>query len=122
MASLRDYFPDANEDDWVFAEAGQRVQIIKKDKTEGGKLKFGTEVVNAADGSLSALLGASPGASVAVKAMLEVLESCFSKQMQTSEWQAKLQEMIPSYKKSLIDDHELLKSVRKRTLKTLKLI
>ncbi len=121
MASLRQYFPDANEDDWVFAVAGQRVQIIKEDKTEGGKLKFGTEVVSAADGSLSALLGASPGASVAVKAMLEVLESCFSEQMQLKAWQAKLQEMIPSYKKSLINDPELLKTVRHRTLKTLKL-
>ncbi len=121
MESLREYFPDADEDDWVFAEAGQRVQIIKKDKEEGGKLEFGTEVVSAADGSLSALLGASPGASVTVKAMLEVLEKCFSEQMQTPEWQAKIQEMIPSYKKSLINDVELLKKVRNRTLKTLNL-
>ena len=121
MESLREYFPDAKEDDWVFAEAGQRVQIIKKDKEEGGKLQFGTEVVSAADGSLSALLGASPGASVTVKAMIEVLETCFSEQMHTPEWQAKMQEMIPSYKKSLINDPELLKKVRNRTLKTLNL-
>jgi malate dehydrogenase (quinone) len=121
MESLRHYFPDAKADDWVFAEAGQRVQIIKKDKDKGGKLEFGTEVVSSADGSISALLGASPGASVTVKAMLEVLESCFSERMASDEWQAKLQEMIPSYKKSLIDDPKLLKSVRSRTLKTLKL-
>lgn len=121
MESLRDYFPDADEDDWVFAEAGQRVQIIKKDKEEGGKLQFGTEVVCSADGSLSALLGASPGASVTVKAMIEVLEKCFADRMETPEWQAKMQEMVPSYKKSLINDPELLKEVRNRTLKTLNL-
>lgn len=121
MDSLKEYFPDAKEDDWVFAEAGQRVQIIKRDKEEVGKLEFGTEVVSAADGSLSALLGASPGASVTVKAMLEVLEKCFSEEMQTPEWQEKLEEMVPSYKKSLINDAELLKKVRNRTLKTLNL-
>jgi len=121
MASLREFFPDADDDDWVFAEAGQRVQIIKKDKNEGGKLQFGTEVVNSADGTISALLGASPGASVTVKAMLEVLEHCFSEEMQTPEWQAKIQEMVPSYKKSLINDTELLHKVRSRTLSTLKL-
>lgn len=121
MASLRDYFPDADEDDWVFAAAGQRVQIIKKDKKEGGKLEFGTEVVSSADGSLSALLGASPGASVSVKAMIEVLETCFSERMQAPQWQAKMQEMVPSYKKSLKEDAELLKRVRNRTLKTLNL-
>ena len=121
MDSLREYYPNAKNDDWVFAEAGQRVQIIKKDKEEGGKLKFGTEVVSSADGSLSALLGASPGASVTVKAMLEVLETCYSERMQTLEWQAKLKEMIPSYKQSLINDPVLLKTVRNRTLKTLNL-
>jgi len=121
MASLKEYFPEANDDDWVFAEAGQRVQIIKKDKEQVGKLEFGTEVVSAADGSLAALLGASPGASVTVKAMLEVLEKCFSEEMETDEWKEKLEEMVPSYKKSLINDAELMKTVRNRTLKTLNL-
>ena len=121
MESLRDYFPDAIDDDWVFAEAGQRVQIIKKSKSEGGKLQFGTEVVSAADASLSALLGASPGASVTVQAMIEVLEECFSERMKTPEWQAKMKQMVPSYKQSLIEDATLLKAVRKRTLNTLKL-
>jgi malate dehydrogenase (quinone) len=119
MKSLCDYYPDANPDDWVFAEAGQRVQIIKKSKSKGGKLEFGTEVVTAADGSLSALLGASPGASVTVQAMIEVLEECFGEQMKTPLWQAKMKEMVPSYKQSLIDYAELLKVSRKRTLTTL---
>ena len=53
--------------------------------------------------------------------MIEVLETCFSEKMETPEWQAKMREMIPSYKKSLINDPELLKTVRNRTLKTLNL-
>ena len=93
----------------------------KKSESKGGKLEFGTEVVNAADGSLSALLGASPGASVTVQAMMEVLETCFSEQMKTPQWQAKMKLMVPSYKQSLIHDESLWKSVRKRTLSTLQL-
>ena len=71
--------PSADPADWSLREAGQRVQIIKKTK-DGGTLKFGTEIVNSKDGSLSALLGASPGASTAVHIMLQVLEnSCLLK-------------------------------------------
>ena len=65
--------PSANPSDWYLKNAGQRVQIIKKTE-RGGSLKFGTEIVNSSDGSLSALLGASPGASTAVSIMVEVLE------------------------------------------------
>ena len=65
--------PSANPSDWYLRNAGQRVQIIKRTKS-GGSLKFGTEIVNSSDGSLSALLGASPGASTAVSIMVEVLE------------------------------------------------
>lgn len=121
IKSLQRFYPDADPNDWVFAIAGQRVQIIKKCDDKGGKLEFGTEVVSAADGTLSALLGASPGASVTVKAMLEVIESCFGDQLATPEWQAKIKEMVPSYKQSLKDNPELLKEVRTRTLKTLEL-
>ncbi len=70
VSTLRDYFPDCKADDWTLARAGQRVQIIKKDGSGRGKLEFGTELVAAKDGSLAALLGASPGASVAVQAMI----------------------------------------------------
>ncbi|RYF61303.1 MAG: malate dehydrogenase (quinone), partial [Cytophagaceae bacterium] len=66
LAALREYFPEAQLKDWELEIAGQRVQVIKKDDEEGGVLEFGTEVVSAADGSIAALLGASPGASTAV--------------------------------------------------------
>jgi malate dehydrogenase (quinone) len=119
--SLRNYFPEAKGDDWHLAVAGQRVQIIKKDEELGGKLEFGTEVIVSEDKSLAALLGASPGASTSVEAMLKVLEQCFSERMTTSEWQARLKEMIPSYGKSLIDDARLLREIRQYTLTSLAL-
>jgi malate dehydrogenase (quinone) len=122
VKALQEYFPHAKDEDWELAEAGMRVQIIKKDPQKGGKLEFGTEVVAAADGSLAALLGASPGASVAVTAMLQVIEKCFAPQLQTEAWQHKLKEMIPSYGQSLVKDAELLKRIRTHTLSTLQII
>lgn len=119
--ALRRFFPAAKNEDWQLAIAGQRVQIIKKDAALGGKLEFGTEVITSADGSLAALLGASPGASTSVATMIGILEKCFKHQMGTEEWQAKLKEMIPSYGSSLVDNPELLKEVRDYTLSTLKL-
>ncbi|MDO6683685.1 malate dehydrogenase (quinone) [Oceanobacter sp. 5_MG-2023] len=120
VETLRGYFPECQSSDWTLAHAGQRVQVIKKDANGKGKLEFGTELVSAADGSLAALLGASPGASVAAYAMLEVLEKCFADKM-TGAWQDRLKTMIPSYGQSLIEDSELLERVRQRTLSTLEL-
>lgn len=121
MASLREYFPQAEDKDWTLANAGQRVQIIKKDEQGKGKLEFGTEIVSAADGTLAALLGASPGASTATQTMIDVIERCFSQQLENSDWKARLKEMIPSYGESLIENAELLRAVREDTLTTLEL-
>ena len=120
VASLRDYFPECKDSDWTLADAGQRVQIIKKDDQGRGKLEFGTELVASKDGSLAALLGASPGASVAVQAMIEVLERCFTDKMKSG-WDKRLKEMIPSYGQLLKRDPELLAVTRERTLRTLQL-
>jgi malate dehydrogenase (quinone) len=95
--ALREYFPDAKKEDWRLWEAGQRVQIIKKDEKEGGVLRLGTEVVSSKDGSITALLGASPGASTAAPIMLHLMEKVFKDKVSTPEWQAKLKEIIPSY-------------------------
>ncbi len=119
--ALRKFFPDAKNEDWTLSYAGQRVQIIKKDPAGGGKLEFGTEVIIAEDGSISALLGASPGASTAVDTMVTLVERCFADRMASPEWQAKMKEMIPSYGQSLIENPELLRTVRKYSLETLKL-
>ncbi|BBB29070.1 malate dehydrogenase (quinone) [Neptunomonas japonica] len=119
--SLRNFYPEAKNDDWELAEAGQRVQIIKKDEEKGGKLEFGTEVIASADHTLAALLGASPGASTAVNTMIDIVGRCFPERMATPEWQSKMKEMVPSYGESLPDNPELLKTVRQYTLSTLEL-
>jgi len=110
--TLREFFPDAKDENWELVTAGQRVQIIKKNKEKGGILQFGTEVVASSDGSLSALLGASPGASTAVSIILEVLEKCFTDKMQTTAWKEKLAEIVPAYGKNLKEDKETYESLR----------
>lgn len=121
IASLQEFYADAKEEDWELASAGQRVQIIKGCNTKGGKLEFGTEIVTSKDGTLATLLGASPGASTSVQAMLEVIERCFKTRMRSEDWQRKIKQMIPSYGQSLDEDVALLHAVRKRTLATLRL-
>lgn len=121
FAMLKKYYPNANFDDWELVQAGQRVQIIKKDDDGGGVLKFGTEIVSDTDGSLAALLGASPGASTSVSIMIDVLKTCFPEQMKSELWQAKLKTIIPTYGQSLIEDGNLCLATRKATTKVLKL-
>jgi malate dehydrogenase (quinone) len=121
MTSLRKFYPQAYAADWELAQAGKRVQIIKRCAETGGKLEFGTEIVASADGSLAALLGASPGASVSVQAMLDVLGRCFPKRIASAPWQEQLRSLIPSYGQSLVEDANLLVKVRERTLSCLKL-
>ena len=119
LEALREYLPAAKLEDWELEIAGQRVQVIKKDEKEGGILEFGTEVVSAADGSIAALLGASPGASTAVSIMLDLLKRCFKNKVDTKEWQTKLKQMIPSYGQSLASDAELCMKVRADTSEVL---
>ncbi|WP_020006924.1 malate dehydrogenase (quinone) [Salinicoccus albus] len=108
-ADLRAFIPTANIADWDTVVAGQRVQVIKDTEENGkGTLQFGTEVITAQDGSISALLGASPGASVSVDIILDVLSRCFD---EFPEWEDKIREMIPSYGQSLSDNPELFKEL-----------
>ncbi|MCM3293137.1 malate:quinone oxidoreductase [Paenibacillus sp. MER 180] len=118
MKDLRDFVPDAKSADWDLVVAGQRVQVIK-DTTHGGKgtLQFGTEVISAADGSIAALLGASPGASTAVHVMLQVIKQCFPQYVK--EWEPKIKQMIPSYGVSLAENPELFKEIHALTERTL---
>lgn len=122
VATLRQFYPQATEADWHLENAGKRVQIIKKCDNKGGKLEFGTEIVTSQDGTIAALLGASPGASVSVQTMINVIERCFTSQLKNEAWQQKLKALVPSYGESLIDNASLLKQVRERTLKTLQLL
>ena len=94
--ALREYYPEANKEDWRLWQAGQRVQIIKRNGKKG-VLRLGTEVVSDDEGTVAALLGASPGASTAAPIMLQLMEKVFKEKVQSPAWQAKLKEIIPSY-------------------------
>jgi malate dehydrogenase (quinone) len=117
--ALREYVPIAKLNEWELREAGQRVQVIKKDEGQGGVLEFGTEAVVAADGSVAALLGASPGASTAAAIMFGILPRCFKEESKSTAWQNKLKEMAPSFGVSLAKDEKLLNESRQHTSKIL---
>ncbi|HAV02230.1 MAG TPA: malate dehydrogenase (quinone) [Chryseobacterium sp.] len=117
---LREFVKEAREEDWELMVAGQRVQIIKRDEIEGGKLEFGTEVVVNKKGTIASLLGASPGASTAAYAMTQRLEKCFPEKM-NAEWREKLKEMIPSYGYKLAEHPEMVQKIRAYTKEKLDL-
>ncbi|MGY2064356.1 malate dehydrogenase (quinone) [Blastococcus sp. SYSU DS0619] len=118
--TLQAFVPTAEQADWDMVTAGQRVQVIKQDPKSGkGVLQFGTELIVGGDGSIAGLLGASPGASTAVSAMLTLLERCFPQRIDA--WRPLLQTAIPSYGHSLNDEPALLQQVRTETMQTLEL-
>ncbi|WP_320411858.1 malate dehydrogenase (quinone) [Blochmannia endosymbiont of Camponotus sp.] len=119
--ALREYYPAVNPSDWTLVTAGQRVQIIKKNNHKRGVLQFGTEVVNSSDGTLSALLGASPGASTVVSIVLQLLDTMFNNKINSDLWKNKLIDMIPSYTKNLNGDITLVNKIRQYTCNALKL-
>ncbi|TMN22218.1 malate:quinone oxidoreductase [Lentibacillus cibarius] len=118
IEQLREFIPTAKNEDWDIVTAGQRVQVIKDTDNSGrGTLQFGTEVVNSDDGTIAALLGASPGASTSVSIMLEILERCFPAYIDA--WEPKIKEMVPSYGMSLRNNPELVKDIHKTTAQAL---
>jgi malate dehydrogenase (quinone) len=119
VKSLQEYVPLAKLEDWELQQAGQRVQVIKKTEGRKGKLEFGTEAVVASDGSVAALLGASPGASTAAAIMMNILPRILKNRNQTA-WKDKLKEMAPSLNESSLSKNEnLLNETRKRTSRVL---
>jgi malate dehydrogenase (quinone) len=116
VEALREFAPAARDSDWETINAGQRVQIIRP-KGRGGVLEFGTTTLAAADGTIAGLLGASPGASTAVPAMLDVLERCFPDRYQL--WLPKLKEMVPSLGTKLSEQPRLFEEVWDWTTKAL---
>ena len=117
MAELREFYPEAKSEDWDVIIAGQRVQIIKDLANERGSLCFGTEVITSEDKSVAALLGASPGASTSVDAMLSVFSKCFVEKH--PELQVKLKQIVPSYGEKLRDKPELIHEIRSKAEKWL---
>lgn len=120
MEALREFVPNAKSEDWDLVVAGQRVQVIKDTAAGKGTLQFGTELVSAADGSIAALLGASPGASTAVSVMLDLIKKCFPQQVKA--WEPKIKEMIPSFGVSLLKNPELIKQIDSSTARALGLV
>ncbi|MCA9489301.1 MAG: malate dehydrogenase (quinone), partial [Myxococcales bacterium] len=115
MATLRAFVPTARDEDWELLVAGQRVQVIKKDDEQGGVLEFGTEVVASSDGTLAALLGASPGASTAASIQLSVLERCFPERWASAGWQERIRQLVPCHGQDLHADAEALRVARARS-------
>ncbi len=121
IEDLKLFINDARPEDWELKIAGQRVQIIKRDKEQGGVLEFGTDVVHSKDGKITALLGASPGASTAVHIMLEVLRIAFPEKIQSQDYKNKLEKMIPFWDTDARTDVQKFKKVQARVSKNLKL-
>ncbi|TQR27514.1 malate dehydrogenase (quinone) [Lysinibacillus sphaericus] len=121
IEELREFVPNAKSEDWDIVVAGQRVQVIKDTEAGGkGTLQFGTEVITGAEGTVASLLGASPGASIVVDVMLDVIKKCFPNQMK--EWEPKIKEMVPSYGMKLAENPDLLFEIQSSTAKTLGLV
>lgn len=119
--TLKQFFPDAREEDWHESVAGQRVQIIRPTEHGGGKLQFGTELVAAEDGSLIALMGASPGASTAAAIALETLQRCFAHRLVEGDWLDKLRATIPTYGIDLKTEADTCRTVRAHTARSLRI-
>jgi malate dehydrogenase (quinone) len=119
MTDLKKFYPNANVKDWYLENAGIRVQIMKKSLNNDRKLEFGTEIIFSKKGNLAALLGASPGASISVQSMIEIIETCFIKKENSSDWKKKLKKIIPSYGIDLTKNPTLLRKIRFQNQKIL---
>ena len=117
--TLRQYYPTVDPKDWTLKIAGQRVQIIKKDKVKTGILEFGTEIVESTDSSIVALLGASPGASTAASIMIDVVGKMPPTGLLPADWKDRMKAIIPSYGESLIENEALCNRVRLDTASVL---
>jgi malate dehydrogenase (quinone) len=118
VKGLLEFAPSIDGEDFELITAGQRVQTIRRNGASG-TLEFGTCTVSHADGTIAGLLGASPGASTAVAAMVDVLESCFPERLDA--WRPRLVDMMPSYGTDLMQDTTLLSDLRRWSDKTLRL-
>ncbi len=102
MRELYNFYPDADEKDWEVIDAGIRVQAIKQEPGQApGIVHYGTEVLTSADRSISALLGASPGASVSTHVMLQAVKKCLPHLLESQEAKERMSAMIPNWDKDL---------------------
>ncbi len=97
LAALCEYYPEARKEDWRLWQAGQRVQIIKRDAKKGGVLRLGTEVVSDDEGHCR-------GAARRIARRLHrgayhaaANGKVFKDKVNSPEWQARLKAIIPTY-------------------------
>lgn len=116
--TLQSYYPEAKMEHWKVAKAGQRVQVIKR---ENGKaiIEFGTEIVHSNDGTISALLGASPGASTSVHIMIKLIEECFKKHKHHDHWKKRLRTIVSSHAYPVSENKDVLDTVEESANKVL---
>ncbi|HBK45512.1 MAG TPA: malate dehydrogenase (quinone) [Xanthomonadaceae bacterium] len=120
QAELLKYYPNARREDWKLVTAGQRVQVIKRDPEKGAILQFGTEIVIDQDKTITALLGASPGASTSPPIMLDLLAKAFPQQMAAG-WAERLKQIVPSYGQQINSSPALTNRIRGMTSQALQL-
>jgi len=97
--SLKEFYPNADKNDWRLEKAGQRVQVINN-----GVIEFGTEFVVSEDKTFFTILGASPGASTAVSILSEMIEKNMGLSLNT---------LIPNFSEHPKDNVELFENIKK---------
>ena len=124
LKELKNFYPDACHKDWQLIDAGIRVQAIKKEDGDAGIVHFGTEVITNSNKNLSALLGASPGASVSTNIIIDILKKCFAKKLETKQCQENLLKMIPTCNEDLSLPHmaERQLQINKQSMQSLNLL
>ena len=121
---LRVFYPAAEASDWRLIDAGIRVQAIKETDGKAGIVHYGTEVITNADRTISALLGASPGASVSVNIVLDVLKKCFPQLLSSPESKERMAAMIPTWDQDIKEEQNagLFHEVSQRSDRALNLV
>ncbi|MFQ3224150.1 MAG: malate dehydrogenase (quinone) [Lentimonas sp.] len=124
LGELRNFYPDAKAEDWQLIDAGIRVQAIKKEDGDAGIVHFGTEMVTSADCSLTALLGASPGASVSTNVIVQIVQKCFADKLKTADGHKRMKTVIPTFDEDLTQASmaERQKSVSDAAIQSLQLL
>lgn len=124
LGELRNFYPDAKAEDWKLIDAGIRVQAIKKEDGDAGIVHFGTEMVTSADRSITALLGASPGASVSTNVIVQIVQHCFAEELKDEENHQRMKGVIPSYDEDLTqaDKADRQAALSKEAMESLQLL
>lgn len=124
MEVLHVFYPGAKAEDWKLVDAGIRVQAIKKTDGEAGIVHYGTEVITNPERTISALLGASPGASVSVSIVLEVIRTCLPHLLTSPQGKARIQEMVPSFGANIRAPEQaaFFREIHRKALSTLQVI